>query len=115
MFIRLRARLKIVDNTPIAKPPGYPFRISSFIISLGVHCTLIASLALISTDDDQPVRAISNDLSQLHVRKVLIYDIRRNPKDVTPLKSSGSSPKPQGDEVSKHAVIATSPNAKSTE
>jgi hypothetical protein len=115
MFIRLRVRLKLVDNTPIAKPPSYPFRITSFIISLAVHCALIASIALISTDDDKPIRAFSTDLRQLQVRKVLIYDIRRNLPDVTPLKSSASSPKPQGAEVSKQAVIATSPNAKSTE
>lgn len=66
-------------------------------------------------DQDLPISATANDLSQLNVHKVLIYDIRAKPLDVTPLKSSGLSPKPQGREVSKQAVIATSPNAKSTE
>ena len=101
-------------NRPIAKPPGYPFRITSFIASMGVHCALIAALAMISTDADKPIWALSTDLKQLQVRKVLIYDIRRKTTDVTPLKSFGSSAKPRGAEVSKQAVIATSPKPTST-
>lgn len=114
MFMQ-RIRLKTVDNTPIAKPQGYPFRITSFLISLGVHCALITAIAFVSIDQDLPIRATSSDLSQLNIHKVLIYDIRTKTLDVTPLKSSGLSLKLQGNEVSKQAVIATSPNAKSTE
>ncbi len=104
-----------MDNPPIAKPQAYPFRITSFVISLGVHCTVILAITFVSIDQALPISATANDLSQLNVHKVLIYDIRAKPPDVTPLKSSGLSPKPQGNEVSKQALIATSPNAKSTE
>ena len=114
MFMQ-RIRLKTVDNTPIAKPQGYPFRITSFLMSLGVHCALITALNFVSLDQDRPISATANDLSKLNVHKVLIYDLRTKPLEVAPLKSSGLSPKPQGEEVSKQAVIATSPKAKSTE
>ena len=114
-MFKLRIRLKTADTTPIVKPQGYPFRLTSFLISLGVHWALITALMFVSLDRDPPMSATAHDLSQLNVHKVLIYDIRTKPLDVTPLKSAGLSPKPQGNEVSKQAVIATSPNAKSTE
>ena len=115
MFIRLRARSRRGSNAPIAKPQGYPFRISSFITSLAVHWVLIASLMLISSNNDRPLRETSISLSRPEVHNVLIYDFRKKQPDVDPLKSIAPTPKPQGEELSKQTVIATSPNAKSKE
>lgn len=47
--------------------------------------------------------------------KIIIYDFRKKPLDVEPLKKSADFPRPRGKEFSKQAVIATSPKPKSVQ
>lgn len=54
-------------------------------------------------------------LIQPKLHKIIMYDFRKKPPDVQPLKKSGEFPRPRGAEISKQAVIATSPNPKSTQ
>jgi len=56
-----------------------------------------------------------DELVQPKTHKILIYDLRRKPPDVEPLKKLGTFPRPRGLELSKQAVIATSPKPKSTQ
>jgi TonB family protein len=56
-----------------------------------------------------------DELIQPKIHKILIYDLRRKPRDAEPLKKLGASPRPRGEEMSKQTVIATSPTPKSTQ
>ena len=56
-----------------------------------------------------------DDLIQPEKHKIIYYDFRKNPPEVEPLKKSGDSPQPRGNEPSKQTVIATDPKAKSTQ
>ena len=54
-------------------------------------------------------------LVQPKLHKIIMYDFRKKPPEVQPVKKSGEFPRPRGAEISKQAVIATSPKPKSTQ
>ncbi len=56
-----------------------------------------------------------DELIQPKLHKIIMYDFRKKPPEVQPLKKSGEFPRPRGAEISKQAVIATSPKPKSTQ
>jgi Gram-negative bacterial TonB protein C-terminal len=56
-----------------------------------------------------------DELVQPKLHKIIIYDFRKKPPDVEPLKKLSETPRPRGAELSKQAVIATSPNPKSVQ
>ncbi len=54
-----------------------------------------------------------DELVQPKTHKIIIYDFRKKPPQVEPLKQVGKFPRPRGAELSQQAVIATSPKPKS--
>jgi hypothetical protein len=103
-----------VDNTPILKRASYPIRISSIITSLAIHVAFICCLVLISSDTEKAKKVASSDLSRFEVHKLLIYEVRTRLQDVAP-PTPDVFPKPQGEELSKQAIVAKSSQAKSAE
>jgi hypothetical protein len=56
-----------------------------------------------------------DELIQPKTHKIIMYDFRKKPPVVEPLKKSSEFPRPRGVELSKQAVIATSPKPKSVQ
>ncbi|MGA3201822.1 MAG: energy transducer TonB [Bryobacteraceae bacterium] len=84
------------------------------VASVGIHAVAILSLLSASPRGSVSRTPIMDELVQPKTHKILIYDLRRTPRDVEPLKKVGNSPRPRGAELSKQAVIATSRKPKSS-
>ncbi len=85
--------------------------------SVSLHGAAILSLGLISPYRDDPAlrRPIYDELIRPEERKIVWYNYRKPPlPDVTAAKRIGTFPKPRGRELSKDAIIATAPHAKSS-
>lgn len=89
----------------------YPLRVSSFFLSLGTHGLGITALLFLSFPGGPPERPVYDQLIRPH--KILFYDLRKKTPDVAPLKKTGTEAEPRGAELSKQAIIATSPKPKS--
>src|SRR3984957_7844276 len=113
MFIRILVRSNTVGNK--SSLASYPIRPISLIASVGIHCVVVACLLAASPNQAVSRRPIVEKLIQPKVHKIIMYDFRKKPPEVQPLKKSGEFPRPRGAEISKQAVIATSPKPKSTQ
>src|ERR1700722_1871848 len=113
MFISMCVRWNLVAANPLLA--SYPIRPTSLVASLGIHCIVVACLLAASPNHAVSRRPIMDELVQPKLHKIIIYDFRKKPPEVEPLKKSGEFPRPRGAEVSKQAVIATSPKPKSTQ
>ncbi|MBZ5612234.1 MAG: energy transducer TonB [Acidobacteriia bacterium] len=94
---------------------AYRFRPVSFVASISVHAAAILSLGLIPRyqDDPQSRRPVYDELIRPEERKIVWYNYRKPLPDVTAARRVGTFPKPRGRELSKDAIIATAPHAKS--
>ncbi len=106
MSVKIRMRPKSIDDT---LPPGYPIRPYSFIYSLGVHCAVIAFLTFVASLPGPSARPVYDELVRPKEHKIIFYDLRKVLPDVAPVEKVGRSITPRGTEVSKQAIIATSP------
>ena len=94
---------------------GYQFRPTSFFASVGVHTLAILALGLIPPYQDEPVskRPIYDELIKPNEHKIVYYDYKKPLPDVTATERIGTFPKPRGRELSRDAIIAAAPRAKS--
>jgi outer membrane biosynthesis protein TonB len=97
---------------------GYQFRAFSFFASGGLHALALFALGMIrgyppATAESK--RPIYDELIQPQRNKIVWYDYRKPVPDVVSPVKIGTFPKPRGRELSKDAIIATAPNAKSAE
>ncbi len=114
MLIRIRVPLRAAHEEPPMPPASYPIRPISLVTSLGIHA--IAVLCLLSASPRGVSRTpIMDELVQPKTHKIIYYDFRRKSPDVEPPKRLGNSPRPRGAELSRQAVVATSPKPKSTQ
>jgi hypothetical protein len=96
----------------IEKPVrDYPLRVSSFFLSVATHSLAIVALMFGSFPGGRPERPVYEQFIRPH--KILFYDLRKKTPDVAPLKKTGLGAEPRGAELSKQAIIATSPKPKS--
>ncbi|MGD0295703.1 MAG: energy transducer TonB [Bryobacteraceae bacterium] len=93
----------------------YRIRPRSFVFSVGFHCLVVAALFLIPAyTNSEPQRPIYDELVHPEAHKIIWYDFRKPLPDVDAAKRVGTFPKPRGRELSREAIIATSPQAKSS-
>lgn len=118
--MRVKVKLHASSLTPLAlsmeSHSDYPLRVSSFFASVGVHGGIIAALAGVSTLSVVPApRPVYEEFIKPHEHQIVFYEFRRKAPDVDPLKPTGNRQSPRGAELSRQAVIATSPKPKSTQ
>jgi hypothetical protein len=96
---------------------SYRFRPMSFIASVSVHATAVLGLALIPSYEETPVskRPIYDELVRPDEHKIIYYNYKKQVPDVTATVRVGTFPKPRGRELSRDAIIATAPKAKSSQ
>ncbi len=96
--------------------PDYPLRVSSFLASVAVHGCIIALLFTASRFSGAlPDRLVYDEFIKPHEVKIVYYHFPPKVPDVKPLENAGKRPTPRGVELSKQAIIATSPKPKSRE
>jgi hypothetical protein len=94
---------------------GYRIRPSSFAISVGFHCVAIVAVGLIPVyTDTAPNKPIYDEMIRPEEHKIVWYDFRKPLPDVDAAKRIGTFPKPRGRELSREAIIAKAPKAKSS-
>ena len=118
--MRVKVKLRASSLTSLAldaEPQAdYPLRVSSFFASVGVHGGIVAALAAVSTLPVSSMpRPVYEEFVKPHESKILFYDLRTKTPDVDPVKPIGGRDTPRGMELSRQALIATSPKPKSTQ
>ena len=98
---------------PRVEIPGYRIRPLSFVASAGLHGSVILTLAMISPHNGIPRRTAYDEIIRPQEHKLIWYNFQRKLPDVVPDKKTGASGELRGIELSKQAMIAMSPNAKS--
>jgi hypothetical protein len=95
---------------------GYRIRPKSFIFSVAFHCSVIAALIFLPAyTNTAPKKPIYDELIRPEEHKIVWYNFRQEPlPDVDAAKRIGTFPKPRGRELSRDAIIAKAPNAKSS-
>lgn len=116
MSFRIRIRWRWLQRTPVQQTSGYRLRPSSFATSVGLHSIAIAALGLIPTyyNDSRSRKPVFDELIRPDEHKITWYDFRKPLPQVTAVRRIGTFPRPRGKELSKQAIIATAPRAKST-
>jgi hypothetical protein len=94
---------------------AYQFRPASFLASVSLHAAAVLSLGLIhpSLETQASRRPIYDELIKPEERKIVWYNYRKELPDVQATQRVGTFPKPRGRELSRDAIIATAPKAKS--
>lgn len=95
---------------------GYRIRPKSFIFSVAFHCSVIAALIFLPAyTNTEPKKPIYDELIRPEEHKIVWYNFRKEPlPDVDAAKRIGTFPKPRGRELSRDAIIAMAPKAKSS-
>ncbi len=93
---------------------GYRIRTQSFVVSVGFHGIVILALLFIPVYLDPPKKPIFDELIRPEAHRIVWYDFRKPLPDVSAAKRVGTFPKPRGRELSREAIIALSPHAKSS-
>jgi hypothetical protein len=95
---------------------GYRIRPRSFVVSVVFHSLVIVALMFLPAYiDTTPKKPIYEELILPQEHKIVWYDFRPKPlPDVSAAQKVGTFPKPRGRELSKDAIIATSPKADSS-
>ena len=117
MGLKVRVRMSNPSrNARRAFMTGYQFRPSSFLVSVGVHTLAIVGLALIPAYQEPPLsdRPIYDELIRPEEHRIVYYDYKKPLPEVSATERIGTFPRPRGLELSKDAIIATAPHAKST-
>jgi hypothetical protein len=115
MSYRILIRWSSLDRTEPEGTQEYRIRPRSFVFSVGFHCIVIAALALLPAYvDTAPKKPIYDELVRPEAHKIIWYDFRKPLPDVEAAKRVGTFPKPRGRELSREAIIAMSPKAKSS-
>ena len=116
MAFRILIRWSKSDRMRPEATRGYRIRPRSFVFSVGFHCVVVASLFLIPAyTNSESKRPIYDELVHPEGHKIIWYNFRKEPlPDVDPAKRIGTFPKPRGRELSREAIIAMSPKAKSS-
>lgn len=111
MRVKVQAKFPTaIASAPERPLPDYPLRLSSFFVSVGVHGLAIAALlTLAAFPGSEPQPSVYQELIKPHERQIVYYDFRRKPPEVVPVKKVGATKEPRGAELSKQAIIATSP------
>lgn len=105
-------RVKIQAASPAPKP-DYPLHAYSFALSVATHCAGIAALLFVTFPDSKSARPVYDELIRPQEHKIVYYDFRKQVPDVDPVQQAGRSPQPRGAELSRQAIIATSPKPRS--
>ena len=117
MRVEVKGHHKPITATKIdmqEPQPDYPLGVSSFIASIGAHCGAIATIVALSTLADPPAATpVSDEFMKPHEHHILLYDLGEKVPHVAPLKDTGDELNLRGVEVSKQAIIATSPKPES--
>lgn len=95
---------------------GYRIRPKSFIFSVAFHCSVIAALIFLPAYTNTELKKpIYDELIRPEEHKIVWYNFRKEPlPDVDAAKRIGTFPKPRGRELSRDAIIAMAPKAKSS-
>ena len=114
----LKVRVRMSKSLPISRPTsvtGYQFRPVSFLTSVGVHTLAILGLGLIQPYQYEPEskRPIYDELIRPNEHKIVYYNYKKPLPDVSATQRIGTFPKPRGRELSRDAIIAAAPKAKS--
>ncbi len=116
----LKVRVRMSNPSGISRPTlvtGYQFRPISFFASVGVHTLAILGLGLIPPyqyDEPESTRPIYDELIRPNEHKIVYYSYKKQPlPDVSATERIGTFPKPRGLELSRDAIIAAAPKAKS--
>ena len=112
--VEAKGEVAVTVNANDARP-DYPLRASSFLASLLFHCGLIGLLGAASTFSAASDRPVYDELVKPHELKILYYHFPPKVPDVKPVQKTGDRETPRGLELSKQAIIATSPKPKSKE
>ena len=118
MRVKVKVRSSSLTSLTLDAEPqaDYPLRVSSFFASVGVHGGIVAALLAVSTlPVASPPRSVYEEFIKPHENKILFYDLRTRTPDVDPVEPIGGRDTPRGTELSRQAVIATSPKPKSTQ
>jgi hypothetical protein len=113
MLLRIRIE---PAQPPIATPhevSGYGVRPLSFLASFGLHCIAVVILCLIPAGGNVREKPVYADVIQPQAQKIIWYDFRTPLPEVTAAQKLGTFPTPRGTELSKQAIVAASPSAKS--
>jgi hypothetical protein len=115
----MRVKVKVSNDPPngIASDldealPDYPLRISSFLASVTVHGGVVALLFTVASFRSTSDRPVYDEFIKPHELKIIYYHSPPKVPDVKPL-DKGNRLAPRGVELSKQAIIATSPKPKS--
>ena len=96
--------------------PDYPLRVSSFFASVLGHCGVVAFLFKISGFvGAPPEKPLYEQFIKPNANRIIFYDLRPKVPDVKPAKKTGHHETPRGAELSKQAIVATSPKPRSTQ
>ena len=114
MSLKVRIRSNWLSNNTAEPAPNYRFRPQSFAFSIGIHAVAVLGLGLISPQSSLSRRPIYEEEIQPQEHKIIWYDFRKPAMpDVDAAKRIGTALTPQGKELSREVIIATSPKARS--
>ena len=86
----------------------------SFAVSAGLHGLAAVILAVVPGHDEGAEATAYKQFIEPQAHKIIWHDFRKKLPDVAAFERVGTFPKPRGTELSKQAIVATSPNAKSS-
>lgn len=117
MALKVKVRPNLPSGAP-SGPPGYQLRPRSFVGSGFLHFLILFALGLIPgyraiTASSQ--RPVLDELVRPQDHKIVWYSYRKELPDVRAAVRVGTFPVPRARELSKNTIIATAPNAKSTQ
>lgn len=115
MRVRVKAKLPDLGNPQSAPLADYPLKPSSFFLSMSVHSLIVVSILAIKIAPESGQRPIYDELIKPKKTKIVYYDFRRKVPEVIPSAKPSASVKPRGQELSKQAIIASSPKPKSSQ
>jgi Gram-negative bacterial TonB protein C-terminal len=109
-------RPETTQQTTPETAQGYRIRPRSFIFSVGFHCSVIAALIFLPAyTNTEPKKPIYDELIRPEEHKIVWYNFEKQPlPDVDAAQRIGTFPKPRGRELSRDAIIAMAPKAKSS-
>jgi len=110
MRVKVIAKLPNAPETPV---PDYAIRPSSFVISVGTHAALIAALWSVRFTAEPVPRPVYDEFIKPNQHRIVLYDFRKPVPDVNSAKRLGRAKQPQGAELSRQTIIASSPKPKS--
>jgi hypothetical protein len=112
----MRVKLKAAVSGEGLCAPDYPIRARSFVFSVATHALIVGWLLTVRFPLTAPTETpVQEAFFRPNEHKILLYDFRRRVPDVNPVRKLGRAKQPQGAELSRQTIIASSPKPKSTQ